>query len=551
MVTTSRILRFAASLLLLAAAGPWVVPARAQSAAHTSAVAPAGKIVFLRPVPDTAGSDVWIMDWDGTNQVQLTNDGVQNLQPALSPDGTKIIYGARYNNELTLWVMDVDGSDKTELTQILSDSQAVHWSPDGSQIAYANASQHFWEVWVAYPDGSAAVRLTTHDGAAAMPHWAPDMQQLVYEVESSTRSYDVYTTTVTGSSHQLITSAIGSGFSNHWPAWSPDGTEIATIHFPAGSLGPYDLWLMNADGTNGRVLVQDIEGPSENRLNWSADGNWLIFGKNNQIWRVHRDGTQAFPVATSDAWQPSASVTTFPPLTTVHLPHVSYTCGALYMDDFSNPGSGWPVGDTGNALLEYLGGEYRMLVRPTDWWSAAAPGFKVSNGVIVAEVRNHSSNYGTYGLIFGLSDNWSQFYSFEIDPDGFYVVYRFDAGYWTILTVNSSGYINTGTATNRLKVQRNGSEIRLYANGQLLNVLSDGAFTGLRRVGLIVSTFAENNVDARFDNFGVYPTSCVSVAAGAEATEWQAGSGTWAASAASGRPDASHPRVPLSELANP
>ena len=193
---------------------------------------------------------------------------------------------------------------------------------------------------------------------------------------------------------------------------------------------------------------------------------------------------------------------TFTPAYTSYLPIIVRNCPVQFTDNFSNPGSGWPVQNTGNVLYEYLNDEYRILVKNANSWFVAGPGVKPANFTVAVEVRNATGIDGSYGLVFGGSDNVSQFYTFEIFPDGVYEIWRYNSG-WTLLTGGSSASINPGTATNRLAIERNGSLITAYANGQLLTSLTDGTFTGPRHVGLIVSSYNQPNVDARFDNFTV------------------------------------------------
>lgn len=172
-------------------------------------------------------------------------------------------------------------------------------------------------------------------------------------------------------------------------------------------------------------------------------------------------------------------------------------------------GAGWPIVDTGSTRWEYLDGEYRMRVANTDNWMGATSGFKASNYIVAVDVRNATGVYGSYGIIFGLSDSWSQFYIFDIDPNGGYAIWRYNSSSgWTLRANGSSGHINPGTATNRIKIERNGSLIRAYANGQLLTSVSDGSYTGSRHVGLFVGSYDQPNVDARFDNFTVYHVTC-------------------------------------------
>jgi uncharacterized repeat protein (TIGR01451 family) len=192
----------------------------------------------------------------------------------------------------------------------------------------------------------------------------------------------------------------------------------------------------------------------------------------------------------------------------LYLPLVSRDYCARFSDDFSNPASGWPIADDGRLRWEYLSGEYRMLVRPIESWAGARPGVRCCSYTVAVDVRNPSGVDGTYGLIFGLSDNWQQFYSFEIGPDGYYYLWRYDNGNWTSLTYGYSSSIKTGTGTNRLKVERTSAQIIAYVNNQMLVNTSDAMYTGLRHVGLIASSYDQPKVDARYDNFVMCAPGC-------------------------------------------
>jgi hypothetical protein len=111
-------------------------------------------------------------------------------------------------------------------------------------------------------------------------------------------------------------------------------------------------------------------------------------------------------------------------------------------------------------------------------------------------------------LIFGLSSDWSQLYTFEIDPEGNYSIYLLNNDDWSLLGEGYSPAINKGSATNQLKIVRNGALIEAWANGQILTSISNGAYTGQRHVGLIISTYDDRNLDVHFDNFLVEALSC-------------------------------------------
>ncbi len=186
------------------------------------------------------------------------------------------------------------------------------------------------------------------------------------------------------------------------------------------------------------------------------------------------------------------------------LPIILNPCEDRYLDDFSDTGSGWPTNSSSNTQVEYLGGEYRILLKTADSWAAARPTVKGSDFRVAVDVRNVTGMDGTYGILFGLADDWSQFYTVEIGLDGFYRIWRYSSsGSWTLLEFDSSSHINSGTASNRLQIERNGSQIKAYVNGQLLITITEDSFIGERHVGLIASPNSQSNLDVRFDNFDV------------------------------------------------
>jgi uncharacterized repeat protein (TIGR01451 family) len=192
----------------------------------------------------------------------------------------------------------------------------------------------------------------------------------------------------------------------------------------------------------------------------------------------------------------------------VFCPYLYGPCVPLYSDNFSNPDSGWPVYDDGKILFGYKSGEYRIFVRPADSWGIARPGFQAENFAVEVDLRNINNIYGSYGIAFGIAGDWSSFYTLEIYQDGWFGIYRYDPNSYAILAESQSSAIKQGSASNHIKVIRNGSAIEAYANGQLLGVVSDGTYTGVRYLGLVAASYKKTNVDIRFDNFNVSTVFC-------------------------------------------
>jgi hypothetical protein len=152
-----------------------------------------------------------------------------------------------------------------------------------------------------------------------------------------------------------------------------------------------------------------------------------------------------------------------------------------------------------------------MQISETDWWAGAyrVPPVAATDFRAAVSVRNATGDYDTYyGLVFGLNPDWTQFYVYEISPDGWYYILSYDNNTWTLLDFGNSPYIYLGILTNRLVIERNGSTIKAYANNQLLTEIVDASFTGARYVGLIVENYGSFTLSGYFDNFGIYPVTC-------------------------------------------
>jgi hypothetical protein len=182
------------------------------------------------------------------------------------------------------------------------------------------------------------------------------------------------------------------------------------------------------------------------------------------------------------------------------------TCAAYYTDNFGDPKSGWYVNDNSSRRYAYVNGEYQIWVKnPNDAWYET-PGAKATDFTASVSAHRTSGTYGAYGLLFGINEDWNEFYEVLIDANSF-SVWRYNS-VWTALqdwTVSNS--IATGTNWNRLKVVRNGSAITVYINGQQVTNVNDSSFVGLRRIGLAAESDS-TGVDVRFDDLALYPANC-------------------------------------------
>ena len=117
------------------------------------------------------GGNITVMNADGTGRVQLNQDRSYGF-PRWSPDGTKFLFGGRYGGDYEVLVMDVDGSNLTNLSQNSAFDADPVWSPDGTKIAFMSVRDGNAEIYVMNADGTNQTRITTYDGDDVGPVWA-------------------------------------------------------------------------------------------------------------------------------------------------------------------------------------------------------------------------------------------------------------------------------------------------------------------------------------------------------------------------------------------
>jgi Tol biopolymer transport system component len=253
-----------------------------------------GRIVFVQDSVFTEG--IYFMNPDGTGATKIPTDTLTSLgNSEISPDGTRVLFGANGNNGRGLYTMNIDGSS---LRFVASASITFGgWSPDGSRFAYTD---DFGALIIANADGSNPVRVTSlYPKWNYNPKWSPDGTRISFysDLASTTYRTDIYVVKTDGTGLTQITTMTGD---EDGPDWSPDGTLIA---FSSRGTSTYNggIYTIHPDGTGLKRLTT---APDPNFTdwfpNWSPDAKRIVFSSDRAnasegvpfaLYSVNADGT--------------------------------------------------------------------------------------------------------------------------------------------------------------------------------------------------------------------------------------------------------------------
>jgi WD40-like Beta Propeller Repeat/AAA ATPase domain len=284
----------------------------------TETASPTPPVIVARPVPAIAfqsresGESRWsvyVMNSDGSDRTRLT-DGQSGFlaAPSWSPDGSKIAFVSDREGNPDIWVMDSDGTNLVNLTQHTAKDHSPAWSPDGEWIAFASVRDSlYWELYLMRPDGSGIQRLTWWEDASDLaPTWSPDGTRLAFASKRD-GNWEIYSMDREGGSLSRLTNHPADDTN---PAWSPDGSRIA---FESTRDRYAEIYVMPSAGGE-PVNVSKAPFSSEHGPTWSPDGGRIAFYSDRDgewdIYVMASDGSDVVKLTgdnTNDqvpAWRP-------------------------------------------------------------------------------------------------------------------------------------------------------------------------------------------------------------------------------------------------------
>ena len=241
----------------------------------------------------TGSKEIYVIDYDGMNFMQMTHHRSISILPRWSPDGKHIVYTGYHHGNPDLYDLDME---KMKISP-LSYSQGLNlpggFSPDGTELVMTLSKGANPNLYLLNIMSRQTQQLTFHFGIDSSPSYSANARQIVF-VSDRSGNPQIYVMEKEGGYVRRLTNL-------NWcdsPAWSPKGDWIvfAARENPKKA---FDIYRIDPSGRNLERLTQN-EGSNENP-SWSPDGRFLAFTTTRrgrrEIFLMGADGSFPHPLA--------------------------------------------------------------------------------------------------------------------------------------------------------------------------------------------------------------------------------------------------------------
>src|SRR5438552_6134649 len=214
--------------------------------------------------------DLWIMDREGGNQKQITDDTNAERSARATPDGRYIVFDSWRSGTIQLWRMNVDGSNARLLTATYGFNSSV--SPDGKWVVFGTFTVGGFSIWKVSIDGGDPVQVTYKYSLNAAI--SPDGKLIACSYQDEHTIEKIALVPFEGGEPSKLFD-LPPGVQTANLRWLPDGRGLTYI---VNRGGISNIWIQPLDGSPAKQLT-DFKSDRIYSFDWSPDGKWLALSR--------------------------------------------------------------------------------------------------------------------------------------------------------------------------------------------------------------------------------------------------------------------------------
>jgi dipeptidyl aminopeptidase/acylaminoacyl peptidase len=225
---------------------------------------------------DRLETQIWTVDWEGTQSLQMTYGPESASSPRWSPDGKYLSFLSSHKDasgegKTQIWVLDRRGGEAQPLTDVKRDIEGYSWSPDGRKIALQLSGDE-------EAGGDAGKDTKVHKAPKPIVIDRYQFKQDIegYLTDASRSQISIFDV----ADKKLEPLTKDRRYDDQDPTWSPDSSKIAFVSCRGSDpdqTSVDEIYVIDAKAGATPHKIASFNSPSGQRLRWSPDGKSILY----------------------------------------------------------------------------------------------------------------------------------------------------------------------------------------------------------------------------------------------------------------------------------